>query len=139
MNVQIEDILVRIGMNSASVGFWYITDYIELLDDPDWCDVKTTALYEKVASINKVSLTAVQRAISYQFERLRKRKNNSILVSYIGKDNSTSESLSLLHERLKEEREMKCDITEDRIRSIVKEEIEYAIRLVFPERACNGI
>lgn len=129
----IENFLEKAGFDKKKQGFKYIANYIALLDDEEWQGVKATAIYHKIARAHGVHFTCIQQAIKREFDSFCSRQDRLKVKKYIGDGNKTADSLKILHGRFKE-----CDgeegMTEDRVRQIVKEEIIFAMRVLFPER-----
>lgn len=64
----VENRLLQTGIPSSLSGFDYIIDYIMISERDDWKDAKITAIYMKVAKMNRSTFSAVERGIRYAFE-----------------------------------------------------------------------
>ncbi len=130
---KIEETLLRIGVPAGIHGFRYITDAIKLLDDPEWKNIKTIALYEKVANMNNATAGSVERAIRHALMTTRNHvgETEDVLRYIGGKETRSADALKLLYTRLKNEddakvRERNVDgLSQDEItlRRIIREEV----------------
>ena len=102
---KIEETLIRIGVPVGIQGFRYITDAIKLLDKPEWKNIKMIALYEKVANMNNATAGSVERAIRHALTVTRNHvgETEDVLHYIGGKGSKSSDSLKMLHTRLKNE------------------------------------
>lgn len=101
----VENVLMEMGMPVNLKGFTYITDAVLLLDTPEWKNPKWTALYYKIASLNKDTPARVERAIRSALASTRNRSWNYELVDhYIGfKNCENSNSITYLYMSIKRE------------------------------------
>lgn len=129
MNKQkIENVLLKIGIPASLKGFKYIIDAVMIIDEFGLRSV-TKNLYPDVAKINGTTASRVERAIRHALELTRSRKGDPEVINhYIGFENvQNSNSLSMLHLRIKEEQEIEQennDKLDKIIRRIVKEELK---------------
>lgn len=106
MKNKVIDALIEMGMPADLLGFRYIVDFICLLESPEWCDCKTTALYQKVAKMNSTSDSRVERDIRHAFETVLKTGDIETVNKYLTRLNTTNGNLlHVLHLRLTQEEE----------------------------------
>lgn len=128
---KIEDVLLAIGVPAGILGFNYIADAVECIDEHGNEISITKHLYPTIAKKNNTAPSKVERAIRHAFEVARSRKGNyEVVEKYIGFVNcKNSSSLAMLHKRIKNECEpeeliaKENAITEQKIREIVRQEL----------------
>ena len=130
----IEDVLLKIGVH----GFRYITDAVMLLDGLGWEGAKIFALYEKVGEINGTTGSCVERCIRHAFESTRAHvgETEDVLHYIGGKGSKSSDSLKMLHTRLKNESFVELpksdtgELNQDEItlRRIIREEVREVLK-----------
>lgn len=131
MKTHIEDILDRIGFDKKSMGFWYIVEYVNLLDKPEWRDANPIAIYGEVAKMFRKDVGEIVRTISCKVRAVRIGSSED----YIFENQMTTDVLKSLHNKLVDER----SVEQENIRNIVREEIMFAMCLFFPERKKDGL
>ena len=101
----VEEVLLEMGTPIRTKGFKYIEDAVLLLDDPDWCAAKWTAIYNKIARMNSTTATKVERNIRTALETTRDNVANFDAVEkYIGFHNcQNSNSLIRLHQTIRKD------------------------------------
>lgn len=99
--MEIEEALMQLGLPVGMKGFKYITEYLLLWDTPEWRDVKTTAIYEKVAKMNHTSAAGIERSIRYAFDVVRREEAHPELIRYyIGDYSKNNCALKQMYLRL---------------------------------------
>lgn len=122
----VENVLMEMGMPVNLKGFTYITDAVMLLDTPEWKNPKWTALYYKIASINKDTPARVERAIRSALASTRNRAWNYEMVDrYIGfKNCENSNSITYLYMSIK--RDLNDGIALDQIGVVNEKGVQIA-------------
>lgn len=96
--------LIEMGMSASLSGFRYIVDAVCLLDSEEWCNCKTTALYRKIADMNKTSDIRVERAIRHAFGVVLRKGQHESVNKYLTRQKTTNGNLlHVLHLRLTQE------------------------------------
>lgn len=104
MKKKVIDVLIEMGMPADLLGFRYIVDFICLLEEPEWCNCKTTAIYQKVAKMNNSTDSSVERSIRTAFEAVLTRGDVATVNKYLTRLNTTNGNLlHVLHLRLTQE------------------------------------
>lgn len=107
MNRQkIENVLINMGIPVSIKGFRYIVDAV-LIWDKEKKVKMTKYLYPQIAKLNGDTPNRVERAIRHAFQVARNTESKREIVAYyIGFDcTSNSESIALLHLRIKSDNE----------------------------------
>ena len=104
MKRKIEEVLIKIGVPCANLGFEYITESILILEEKE---IKFTDLYAEVAKRYNTTSQRVERNIRTCLSKVRKNFDDYDLVDYyIGfKNCENSNSLCLLRYRINSEME----------------------------------
>lgn len=133
---RIENALLEMGIPAGVYGFKYIIEAVLLIDTEQYRNTKiVSVLYPTIAKKCNSTSSRVERAIRHAFEIARSSKDNYDAVEhYIGFMNcQNSNSLKMLHMRIKQECEKSVDkidtilgdtLEEDKIRRIVREELK---------------
>lgn len=90
------EVLLKIGFNPATKGFKYICDAMELFNNDDVRNGKTTELYNAIAEKNNDTYSKVERSIRHAFDTTLEKGSNLEMVSKYLTVSYTSNS-ALLH------------------------------------------
>lgn len=97
--------LLEMGMPANVKGFQYITDAMVLFEEDKAWRLKLTALYHKIAEMNGVTPSGVERAIRHAFSIVLTRGYLEAVERYLTMQNTTNGNLlSVFFLRLSQER-----------------------------------
>lgn len=131
----VENVLFKMGVPPKVAGFKYITDAVMILHESE--DISMTKeLYPQIAEKYGTSWNKVERAIRTAFKIARSAKADyEVVEHYIGFINrNNSSSLMKLCKELEREESVdlkSCNgglLTEERVRQIIREELEMFLK-----------
>lgn len=85
--------LLEMGMPANVKGFQYITDAMVLFEEDKAWRLKITALYYKIAEMNGVTPSGVERAIRHAFSIVLTRGYLEAVERYLTMQNTTNGNL----------------------------------------------
>lgn len=112
---QMKKQLIKMGGDPTLKGFDYVLDAMEELDTAE-DKLPLMSLHEKIGKREKSSRSAVERAIRYFLNELKKSSKAVADIGEFGKFGASGKSLYLLYEKFKEEQEEKglfVQVTDD--------------------------
>lgn len=104
MRKKIIDTLLDLGIPAGVLGFGYIVDAIELIQEKEWRDGKIIVLYYEIGKKNNTTASKVERAIRWAFESAFRSNNSEKLKKYLGaQEHTNSNLLHALYYKISEE------------------------------------